>query len=333
MSSETFSPERSVEEDDLLARSTKKSKVGVGSKGNTSEVDAGSPPSEEVGTQAEADEAMVPKTPLDGLPLQSENVSAMQIENILAAPVAGDQNVAAGRSRDLPSDPPAAVRPRSYLDSVVGQGSEAAPFLAEATFRESEVLEGLNEGNEQVHEAQRASITRKDRRTAGVPQGQIAVTGNGKGGASISGSRFAPLESSYIREQSPVDATNAAPVRNNGQRSTSNPTRVPQQVHGGNSAGGRARRANVIANEKQIMNEPSQSRAAPVAEERESPRSSYRGLRRAAEEDEHTVHRGEQGGAVVSTTRVLHSEQGESASTSSVGPSNVTHLVTPRLFQ
>nr|GMC82582.1 hypothetical protein Iba_chr04bCG14740 [Ipomoea batatas] len=86
---------------------------------------------------------MVPETPLDGLPLQSENVSAMQIENIPAAPVAGDQNVAAGRSRDLPSDPPAAVRPRSYLDSVVGQGSEAAPFLVDNLNVAEEVSSGL----------------------------------------------------------------------------------------------------------------------------------------------------------------------------------------------
>nr|GME07947.1 hypothetical protein Iba_scaffold7103CG0660 [Ipomoea batatas] len=72
---------------------------------------------------------MVPETPLDGLPPQSENASAMQIENTPAAPVAGEQDVVAEVSQNLPSGPQDAVRPRSYLDSVVGHGSEAAPFL------------------------------------------------------------------------------------------------------------------------------------------------------------------------------------------------------------
>nr|GMC72432.1 serine/threonine-protein phosphatase PP-X isozyme 2 [Ipomoea batatas] len=131
MNSETLSPERSVEDDDLLARSTKKSKVGVQTKGNTSEVDDGSSQSADVDLQEDTDEEMVPETPVEGLPPQSAHGSDMQIENAQDAPVSGDQNAAVVGSQDLPSDPPAAVRPRSYLDSVVGQGSEAAPFLVD----------------------------------------------------------------------------------------------------------------------------------------------------------------------------------------------------------
>nr|GMD78255.1 uncharacterized protein LOC109148036 [Ipomoea batatas] len=150
MNSETLSPERSVEDDYLLARSTKKSKVGVQTKGNTSVVDAGSSPSADVGLQAETDEEMVPETPVDGLPPQSAHGSDMQIENTQDALVAGDQNEAVAGSQELPSDPPAAVRPRSYLDSVVGQGSEAAPFLVDNLNAEAtEVLEDMIEGHEQ----------------------------------------------------------------------------------------------------------------------------------------------------------------------------------------
>nr|GME03364.1 hypothetical protein Iba_scaffold686CG0070 [Ipomoea batatas] len=72
---------------------------------------------------------MVPETPMEGLPPQSAHGSDMQIENAQDAPIAGDQTETVVEPQDVPSDPPAAVRPRSYRDSVVGHGSEAAPFL------------------------------------------------------------------------------------------------------------------------------------------------------------------------------------------------------------
>nr|GMD98897.1 uncharacterized protein LOC109156749 [Ipomoea batatas] len=288
MSSETSSPQRSSEDDDLLACSTKKSKVGGGSTGgNTLAVDAGSPSSVDVGAQAEADEEMVAETPLEELPVQNESDSAMQIETIPASPIAGDQDAVDGAAKDLPSEVPADVRPRSYLDSVVGQGSDAVPFLAEVTVRDSDLPVGQEEGfMVDIH----AEGTEIDQSSPGTECFNWKWQG---GGASTSGSRFAPLEGTDDREQIPVAIPDAVPVRENGERSTADLTRVPQQ-----------------------------SRAAPVAAESSSPRTSNRGLRRAVEEDEHTINRGEHGGAVVSTTRVLNSDHGEPASTDSAGPSN-----------
>nr|GMC77844.1 uncharacterized protein LOC109150389 [Ipomoea batatas] len=139
-------------------------------------------------------------------------------------------------------------------------------------------------------------VMRKERRPAGPPQRQNGTTGIGNGGASTSGSRFAPLEETDDRDQIPTAIPDAVQVRENGERSSTDLTRVPHQ-----------------------------SRADSAVAERSSPRTTNRGLRRAAKEDEHTVNRGEKGGAVVTTTRVQHSDRGEPASTAFDAPSNEHH--------
>ncbi|XP_019160671.1 PREDICTED: uncharacterized protein LOC109157220 [Ipomoea nil] len=75
------------------------------------------------------------------------------------------------------------------------------------------------------------------------------------------------------------------------------------------------RRPNVIANEKQVTNQPGAKQPTTAAvESRQESRGALRvGARRAAEEDEHVVVRGEQGGAIIQTERI-YSEQMISAS-------------------
>nr|GMD45828.1 hypothetical protein Iba_chr10dCG13760 [Ipomoea batatas] len=232
MSSEPISPQRSPEDDDLLERSTKKTKVRIGSTGNTSADNSGSSPSGDLRSEAESD--MVAETPSDAMPQQVSSDSPMQVEvdtpsdvmpqQVLSespmqvevdnlVPVA-DVSATAGGSAETP--PPAVQgdgRPKSYLDSVVGQGTNAAPFLPVAP---------LVSGEEQVQHnevqhnppfpvepsngrgaASRARpygpwmiVTRADRRPAGRPPGQNGSTGHNKGNNFATGSRFAPLDGS-----------------------------------------------------------------------------------------------------------------------------------------
>ncbi|XP_019183629.1 PREDICTED: uncharacterized protein LOC109178450 [Ipomoea nil] len=73
------------------------------------------------------------------------------------------------------------------------------------------------------------------------------------------------------------------------------------------------RRANVIANEKQIENQPGQAKEqAPVGTVVPSSRTAHKGSsRRAAEEDAHVVVRGSQGGNQIHTTTVCHDRQSD----------------------
>nr|GMC49161.1 uncharacterized protein LOC109156749 [Ipomoea batatas] len=264
---------------------------------------------------------MVAETPLEELPEKNGSDSAMQIEPTIASPSEGEPAAAVGADKDLPSGVSAGVRPRSYLDSVVGQGSDAAPFLVDNQIEtEAEVTVGQDEEAEPAAEDHRSVrrqgynppgvgvfsrarpyrpwmiVMRKERRPAGPPQRQNDTTGIGNGGASTSGSRFAPLEETDDRDQIPTAIPDAVQVRVIEERSSTDLTRVPHQ-----------------------------SRADPAVAERSSPRTTNRGLRRAAKEDEHTVNRGEKGGAVVTTTRVQHSDRGEPASTAFDAPSNEHH--------
>nr|GMD52524.1 ribonuclease H [Ipomoea batatas] len=74
--------------------------------------------------------------------------------------------------------------------------------------------------------------------------------------------------------------------------------------------GGKARRANVIANENQIENEPTRPHSGTVTgkEPTQGRRHTGSSSRRAAEEDEHVVIRGAQGGKVISSTTVPNGE-------------------------
>nr|GLL33088.1 uncharacterized protein LOC109158503 [Ipomoea trifida] len=146
-------------------------------------------------------------------------------------------------------------------------------------------------------------VTRKERRQQGRPAGhgrQAETLAPGTSGGrqkeipNGNGSRFAMLGNDDVTEEN---------VRHDENVNGGSP-------HGGmqpTTLGGRPRRANVIVNERQIQNEQHQVRTeqTPEKEGLTGRRQSGSGSRRAAEEDEHVVIRGEQGGQVISTT-VVH---------------------------
>nr|GMD03452.1 B3 domain-containing protein At1g10455-like [Ipomoea batatas] len=138
LSSEPISPQRSTEDDDLLERSTKKTKVQSGSMGGTTSEDiAGSTQTGDLQSEAELDMVaetpldMVAKAPLDTLPEQDPAESAMQIELENVSPIENDPAIADGTEEVIPKAVEGGARPKSYLNSVVGQGTDAAPFLVD----------------------------------------------------------------------------------------------------------------------------------------------------------------------------------------------------------
>nr|GMD70328.1 uncharacterized protein LOC109156749 [Ipomoea batatas] len=142
----------------------------------------------------------------------------------------------------------------------------------------------------------------------------VVGTGTGSAGGrqkeipTGTGSRFALLGNDDEQEGNEQQAETVAL---GGHQNRAQPTGL----------GGRSRRSNVIASEKQIQNEVHTPRAVPTNERNLSTgrRSSGACSRRAAEEDEHVVIRGEQGGKVTSTT-VVHTDDAEGLGS---GPTNV----------
>ncbi|XP_031124290.1 uncharacterized protein LOC116027001 [Ipomoea triloba] len=94
--------------------------------------------------------------------------------------------------------------------------------------------------------------------------------------------------------------------------------------------GGRPRHANVVVNEKQIANEP----AAPlISKNAQAPNGDKRPTgsvpRRAAEEEEHVIVRGENGGNVIESTRVHTGETRTEVTPSEDCPSQEHHVDPP----
>nr|GMC91378.1 hypothetical protein CDL15_Pgr024682 [Ipomoea batatas] len=240
MSSEPISPQRSPEDDDLLERSTKKTKVRIGSTGNTSADDSGSSPSGDLRSEAESD--MVAETPSDVMPQQVSSESPMQVEvdtpsdvmpqqvssespmqvemdNVV--PVA-DVSATAGGSTETP--PPAVQgdgKPKSYLDSVaLVQPTVASLVSGEEQVQHSDVRHNPPipvEPSNGRGAASRARpygpwmiVTRADRRPAGRPPGQNGSTGNNKGNNFATGSRFEPLDGSDNSDSLQGDCAAAA---------------------------------------------------------------------------------------------------------------------------
>ncbi|XP_031124258.1 uncharacterized protein LOC116026974 [Ipomoea triloba] len=149
---------------------------------------------------------------------------------------------------------------------------------------------------------------RKERRQNGKQMGQGRQVaqgglprqlGSNDGGLSAGGSRFSPLENDNDTADRAEEEHRPAAATGSDEHSG---TPIPSQAE----HRGRPRRANVIVSEKQIANDNSSGGITqPAAKETitNSKPSSSR-VRRAAEEDEHVVIRGEQGGKVVSSTRV-----------------------------
>lgn len=107
----------------------------------------------------------------------------------------------------------------------------------------------------------------------------------------------------------------------------------PSSVSKSPSVGGRSRRANVIANGKQIMND---APAAPPSAREQTPTGGHtlRGScsRRAAEEDEHVVVRGEKGDNLIESTRVSIREQLHADTPNTACPSPEHHEDPPDGF-
>nr|GMD54698.1 classical arabinogalactan protein 4-like [Ipomoea batatas] len=175
-------------------------------------------------------------------------------------------------------------------------------------------------------------VTRKERRPPASPpaQGRQGERNGQRGNADVArnsppvpGSRFAPLEA-----DSEVPPTGQA-LEANADHGTLNPNQQGLDDHTRHSLSasaspgtrGRPRRANVIANEKQIVNDTSApSPAVPVRAPTTGRQSTGSTSRRAAEEDEHVVIRGEMGGNVINSTRVTTGE-----SSAAVTPDDVCH--------
>nr|GLL49509.1 uncharacterized protein LOC109156749 [Ipomoea trifida] len=203
---------------------------------------------------------------------------------------------------DVPSPVEAgAAQPRSYLDSV-----KSCPT---ASVVDALVVSGVHGGqhdqnnedplpaNIQANPANGKTSTsrhrpygpwmlapRRERRQTGRPSGPAPNGQSVKGKEPVvpSGSRFAPLDPTDQPETSGGDANDGSDAGEGIQ--TTGPVLNA-------TLGGRSRRNNVIANERQIANEPSPGRAVPVQRESGPDHSSNRrGTRRAAEEDEHVEH-------------------------------------------
>nr|GMD77914.1 uncharacterized protein LOC109158503 [Ipomoea batatas] len=237
---------------------------------------------------------------------------------------------------------------RSYLDTVVGNGTEHCPSCPKGgELGESDRTNAVEEpdqnqdathtvtnvGGEAVARPSTKGAhpygswmiaTRRERRQQGGQGGrpnegamQRATNGKGKEGATGTGSRFALLENAEDNEgPEPQVETDA----------TGNPT-TDSRAKG---LGGKSKRANVIVNEKQIQNEARSPRVEPETskESTQGRRVTGSSSRHAAEEDEHVVSRGVQGGKVIRST-VVHTGDSNGADVPEAIPSDYEHHEDP----
>ncbi|XP_019153844.1 PREDICTED: uncharacterized protein LOC109150389 [Ipomoea nil] len=127
-----------------------------------------------------------------------------------------------------------------------------------------------------------------------------------KGGEQVS--RFAPLRHDPNNEGINAEIADEGPADEDGVGISQIPAELKNSAPVRVSGGGRQRRPNVIATEKQIENEVGRSAragAVDIAQSSSLPRRNPNThSRRAAEEEEHVVVRGEKGGLIISSTRV-----------------------------
>nr|GMD39368.1 Retrovirus-related Pol polyprotein LINE-1 [Ipomoea batatas] len=336
--SNALSAQRSDEDSDLLERSTRKRKVDGGSSEIAMTVPVETHPREETVVPSSSTAAARETSTLATDP----PASTMHIEE-------DQRSTAADPGSGTPRTSPIAnALPRSYLDSVVGSGSGAAPFLL-SSLPEDDVDDSMGDDagtgdgvaglgateaaddhntavppNENPTVTTRGNsvvscrpkpygswmiVTRKDNRQTGRPSGSGRQTdqrgsNSAAGGAgpsqNTSGSRFAPLEEG-VEAGLPSSQQNCE--RRAGKQPAVSGSDVARQPP-------RPRRPNVIANERQIENDRAMARSTPPTVTDQAPRRQSRGSgsRRAAEEDEHTVIRGELGGQVINSTRVATEE-------------------------
>nr|GMD36141.1 uncharacterized protein LOC109154771 [Ipomoea batatas] len=339
-----LSPQRFSDEQDLLERSTKKSKRD-GSSSDPMEIEISKEPEAATteGGQDLEQVSMVAETPLTDMPSTDPIIpAAIPIAEAGAthAVPAGEQPH--GLQPETPQGDSAAGKPRSYLDTVVGSGSGTAPFLiadpsteevenscptASNLDTEESSVEGQSSAQDSGGQASRpVSIAgwclgvtarpygpwmvaqRKERRQGGRPKGQgrQSATGGHTNRTAVNSGAF------------PAGGSRSAPLEDD----IIPDNYAGEGAHGGSGAGteeqsasptplpaelgGQPRRANVIVSEKQIVGTTSDKEPAPMATRNttQAGTSTSSSTRRAAEEDEHIVVRGKQGGKVISSTRV-----------------------------
>nr|GMD48478.1 uncharacterized protein LOC109156749 [Ipomoea batatas] len=290
-----LSAQRSSEDSDLLERSTRKRKVNDGTSSAALPVPAESPP---------LDDTMAPPSSVEGVgevstPAIDLPESAMQIEDVRD----GTQSVAADPVADTPIPPPIAnAVPRSYLDTVAGATTPTASPAVGTRNGSAGAVKSKPYGSWMI-------VTRRDNRQPGRSNGsgKQPETGGRNASAggvtqtnSASGSRFAPLVED-------AEGSLPSPQERYERRAGKQPVENGSEVARPTS---RARRANVIVNERQIANDRAMARAETSTETEQvaTRQSRGSGSRRAAEEDEHVVIRGEMGGQVIHSTRVVNED-------------------------
>nr|GLL33547.1 uncharacterized protein LOC109150389 [Ipomoea trifida] len=315
MEGKMLSAKRSSEDQDLLERSTKKPNV-----------DGGDAVLDDMEVAVELGDAQAEATPDLG-----------SVEVVAETPVA-EQGEARIKGSDVGAVNNGSEAPSAEVETHdPGLQSKSAEVVNAATRRKSaEECDGQapEEGNDENqtenggHARPSASTvpvqhkvvggrpygpwmiaTRRERRqvaNGGAPGGPLAVRGQkpqaGTGGQAgvATGSRFAPLGDDGV-------ATVEEDVATEGEMQHGADTTARGGADSNTAPlGGRQKRANVIANEKQITNEPQASQSTRGAEPTPVPRraTNTNGPRRAAEEDGHVVVRGAQGGKVINSETI-----------------------------
>nr|GMC51617.1 hypothetical protein Iba_chr01cCG7940 [Ipomoea batatas] len=248
-------------------------------------------------TPAGIDE-VVAETPLPVSPETNPPVSEMQVEADSTPQAATTDEI--GQTANVNPSPTDSgnANPRTYRDSVVGQGTDAAPFLIDSAADlelcpTSDARDAVNvpsdsaeaqppDPGSSVHPAHPAGtskgnasasrvapygswmiVTRKDRRPPGRPAGQ------GQGAANV-GQR---AQTGKEKESSGTTGSRFGPLESLGVPETTPSTRDAASDHD-------VMEENV---EREGLNQ--------VMQRDESARTTHRGgLRRAAEEDEHAEH-------------------------------------------
>nr|GLL33357.1 uncharacterized protein LOC109157027 [Ipomoea trifida] len=306
-----LSSQRSTEDQDLLERSTKKSKVNAanqrpvvpdslasaddsqGSGSNSSPSDH--PVADMVvddDTVAETPVEIVPESPLEATttPAVGDAGAHQGLEGENTVPIATPA-LPEGETCSVPP-PPTGISAPNPDNTETTQATVAAPPSGGNASSSKPTRGGPPYGSWMI-------VTRKERRPAERPvtqgrQGDRQSTRDKSNGSRnmppASGSRYAILESDAdVVNQEPAPTCD---IPSSSQQPQSSAEGLAEQRAGvaNSRMGSRPRRANVVVNERQINNEPAApttSNAAPNSNREK--RTPLPTSKRAAEEDEHVV--------------------------------------------
>nr|GLL35958.1 uncharacterized protein LOC109158503 [Ipomoea trifida] len=330
---ETSSSQPHAGDPDPPDRGSKKSKIAwtasAGSAESAMEVEEDSTAIGDACSQPLDVVEVVPETPVEDQGDMHHAITDWPAEG--AIPEAPYAEQAAVPNVASPTEP---VKARSYLDMVEICPSCPKPTDHEVSNMEDPIIGNDRHNDPQEVAAENAKIarvptkgkpygpwmiaTRRERRQEGRPSGNgrhaeasahKAQSTHAQTAAGRTGSRFAALgEDAEPGEHDGVAKSPDHLGGNHEATAVAGPLRSEKQPAG---LGGKPRRANVIVNEKQIQNEPRMSQSANATEKAPTQGRRQTGScsRRAAEEDEHVVIRGAQGGKVISSTTVQNGEK------------------------